>query len=338
MRFDIGIDIGGTGIKLGVVDDQGRVVERCLLATQARKGPRQALVRISQTVNRLRQGRRVRSVGVGVAGLVDHDQGIVRVPPNLPGWNGASVKDQLKELTGLPVFCGNDVNAVTLGEWLYGAGRGCRNFVCVTLGTGVGGGVVAGGRLILGANHAAGEIGHTSVVPNGPGCHCGGRGCVERYVGSAYFVARARARLRAQLRKLNTHRNQTTLFAGFQSTTPSLILELVDGDSGAVTPREVGIAARRGDQLALELVEETGRYLGMALANVVEIIDPERIVIGGGMSRLGTPLLKAVRRTVLERIQTFPGRRLDVVRSRLGSDAGVVGAVCFARARARFSR
>ncbi len=338
MRFDIGIDIGGTGIKLGVVDGQGRVVERCLLATRARKGPRQALVRISQTVARLRQGRRVRSVGVGVAGLVDHDQGIVRVPPNLPGWNGTSVKDQLLELTGLPVSCGNDVNAVTLGEWLYGAGQGCQNLFCVTLGTGVGGGVVAGGRLFLGANHAAGEIGHTSIDPTGLECRCGGRGCVERYVGSAHFVARARARLRAQLRKLTTHRSQTTLFAGLQSAVPSLILELVDGDTGAVTPREIGIAARRGDRLALELVEETGRYLGTALANAVEILDPERIVIGGGMARLGAPLLKAVRRTVLGRIQTFPGRRLEVVRSRLGGDAGVIGAACFARARTRFSR
>jgi len=338
VRFDIGIDIGGTGIKLGVVDSQGRVVERCQLATRARKGPRQALERVSEVIGRLRQGRRVRSVGVGIAGLVDHDRGIVRVPPNLPGWNGTSVKDRLTELTGLSVFCGNDVNAVTLGEWLYGAGQGCNNLVCVTLGTGVGGGVVAGARLLLGANHAAGEIGHTSVIPHGPQCLCGGQGCVERYVGSAYLVARARARLRAQLKRLTAHRNQTTLFAGMQSAMPSLILDLVDGDLGSVTPKEIGIAARRRDRLALELVEETGRYLGIALANVVEVVDPERIVIGGGLARLGAPLLAAVRRTVFGRIQTFPGRRLEVVRSRLGSDAGVIGAACFGRARARLSR
>ncbi len=338
MRLDIGIDIGGTGIKLGVVDHQARVVKRYLLATRARKGPRQALERIGDVINRLRHGWRVRSIGVGIAGLVDHDQGIVRVPPNLPGWNGTSVKDRLAELTGLPVFCGNDVNAVTAGEWLYGAGRGCNNFVCVTLGTGVGGGIVAGGRLLLGANHAAGEIGHTCVMPNGPQCLCGGYGCVERYVGSAYLVARTRARLRSQLKKLNAHRNQTALFAGMESAVPSLILDLVDGDLSSVTPKQIGIAARHGDQLALELVAETGRYLGIALANVVEIVDPERIVIGGGLARLGPPLLAAVRQTVLGRIQTFPGRRLEVVQSRLGSNAGIVGAACLGRAQAKFSR
>ncbi len=338
MRTDIGVDIGGTAIKLGLVDERGRVERRCLLATRAERGPRQALERISRQVSRLRSGRRVHSVGVGIAGLVDHVRGVVRVPPNLPGWNGTPVKDQLEKLVGLPVCCGNDVNAVALGEWHYGAGQGCRNLFCVTLGTGVGGGIIADGKLLLGANHAAAEVGHTTVVPNGPQCRCGNQGCVERFVGAAYLVARARARLRVQLKSSNVHRNQTTFFPGVQHARPSLILDLVAGDLAAVTPREIGRAARRGDRLALLLVEEAGHFLGVALANVVQLLDPERVIIGGGMARLGAPLLKAVRRTVLARVPAFPGRRTDILLSRLGGYAGVVGAACFARSGARFSR
>ena len=155
MPFDIGIDIGGTNIKVGLVDARGRVLGRRMLATRARRGPRQALERVAQAVAELRGRRRLRSIGVGIAGLVDHVHGIVRVPPNLPGWNGTPVKATLERLTGTPVFCANDVNAVTLGEWLYGAGQGCNDLFCVTLGTGVGGGIISGGRLLLGANQAA---------------------------------------------------------------------------------------------------------------------------------------------------------------------------------------
>jgi glucokinase len=326
MFYDIGIDLGATNTKIGLVDAYGKVLVRRVLATRARKGPKQALERVADAIAELRGKRRLRSIGIGIAGLVDHVHGIVRVPPNLPGWNGTPVKAILERLTGTPVYCANDVNAVALGEWTHGAGRGTRDLFCVTLGTGVGGGIISGGRLLLGANHAAGEAGHMTIFGNGPACLCGGYGCVERYVGVAYLVDRARKRIRVQLRHLEAHRNQTALFAGMKPDGPSVILELAGGDLARITPREIGQAARKGDRLALELVGETGYYLGLGLASVVQLIDPERIVMGGGVSRIGLPLLKAVRKTVFSRVQMFPGRRLDIVLSKLGGDAGIIGA------------
>jgi glucokinase len=324
--FDIGIDLGGTNIKIGLVDGTGRVKARRVLLTRAASGPTRALKRVSAVIADLRKRRRVASIGIGIAGLVDHTAGIVRVPPNLPGWNGTPVKRMLEKLTGLPVYCANDANVVALGEWLYGAGRGCRHLLCVTLGTGVGGGMVANGRLLTGANDAAGEIGHTSIFADGLPCSCGHNGCVERYVGARCVQDRARKRVRAQLKRLKDHKNQTSLFPGVKAESPSLMLEFAKGDASGITMREIGRAARAGDSLARTLVEEVGDYLGTALANAVELLDPERIVIGGGVSGIGQPLLKAVRKSVFRRTQALPGRRLDIVLSELGIEAGIVGA------------
>ena len=324
--FDIGIDLGGTNTKIGLVDDAGRVKARRVLLTRAGAGPAQALKRVGAVIEELRKRRKVASVGIGIAGLVDHTAGIVRVPPNLPGWNGTPVKRMLEKLTGLPVYCANDANVVALGEWLYGAGRGCRHLLCVTLGTGVGGGIIANGRLLTGANDAAGEIGHAAIFADGLPCLCGHNGCVERYVGAGYVEDRARKRVRAQMKRLKDHRNQTSLFPGMKAEGPSLMLEFAKGDASRITMREIGRAARARDKLALALVEEVGDYLGTALANAVELLDPERIVIGGGVSGIGRPLLKAVRKSVFCRTQALPGRKLEIVFSELGIDAGIIGA------------
>ena len=225
MPFDIGIDLGGTNIKIGLVDRAGRVKARRVLSTHAAAGPTQALKRVGAVIEELRKRRKLASVGIGIAGLVDHTAGIVRVPPNLPGWNGTPVKRELERLTGLPVYCANDANAVALGEWLHGAGRGCRHLLCVTLGTGVGGGIIANGRLLVGANDAAGEIGHAAIFADGLPCLCGHNGCVERYVGAGYVEDRAQKRVRAQLKRLKDHKNQTSLFPGMKSERPSLMFD-----------------------------------------------------------------------------------------------------------------
>ncbi len=326
MTIDVGIDIGGTNIKLGLVDREGRVLARRSLPTKANSGPIPTLERIAAAVSELRSGKRIASVGVGIAGLVDHTNGIVRVPPNLPGWNGTPIKELLTKLLRVPIFVANDVNAMAVGEWLHGAGRGCQDLLCVTLGTGLGGGIITGGKLLLGANHAAGEVGHTSIATGGPPCRCGSRGCVERYVGAAYLVDRARKRIRVQQKKLTVHRNQTSLFGVRPADGPSLILELASGDYSRITTREIGMAARRGDKLAVELVDELAFHLGVGLANAVQIVDPEKIVVGGGVSRIGSPLLRGLKRTVFAYIPNFPGRRLDICFAELGNDAGIVGA------------
>jgi len=325
MALAIGVDIGGTNIKVGVVDSRGRIVARRWLKTLADQGPHQALERLALAIQSLRAGRKVAAIGVGIAGLVDHKNGIVRLPPNLPGWHGTPVKKTLEGLTGLKVFCANDVNAVTLGEWLYGAGRGCTHLFCLTLGTGVGGGIIANGQPLLGANHAAAELGHTTIFGDGPLCRCGGQGCLECYVGADSIVERAKRKLRAQMKRLTSHRNQIALFNDLQSEKPSRLFDMV-GSLTRLTTKEIGSAARAGDPLALQVVEETGFYLGLGIANLVALLDPERVVLGGGVSRMGLPLLQAVRKTVLSRVPIFSGRKLDIVLSELGSDAGVIGA------------
>ncbi|MBM3316177.1 ROK family protein, partial [candidate division WOR-3 bacterium] len=266
-RLDVGVDIGGTNTKLGLVDGQGRVVRRSIILTRAGRGPRVALGRIARAIESLRRGRPVRSVGVGVAGLVDHHTGVVRLPPNLPGWHGTPVADILADALGLLVHCGNDVNAVTIGEWLYGAGQACRHLLCLTLGTGVGGGIIDDGRLLLGANHAAAEVGHLTIFGNGPPCRCGGRGCLERYVGAEYIVERCRARLKAQARRVKWHRNQLPMFEGYRAEQPSLLFDLTGRSLAAVDTRKIGTAARQGDPLALKVVEETGHFLGLDIVN-----------------------------------------------------------------------
>ncbi|HDQ98812.1 MAG TPA: ROK family protein [candidate division WOR-3 bacterium] len=330
MALAIGVDIGGTNTRLGVVDSTGRVVERRRFATNAAAGPGPALERLAEKIAGLRRGRAVAAVGVGVAGLIDHRYGIVRVPPNLPGWHGTEVARELNERTGLPVRVTNDANAVTLGEWRHGAGEGCQDLFCLTLGTGVGGGAIVGGRLMTGRNGAAGELGHTVIFGNGLPCRCGGRGCLERYVGAAYVVKRARERVKAQVKRLTDHRDQLPMFDGVRADKPSLLLDICGPRLRGLTVKEIGQAARRRDPLALELVVEVGHYVGLGLVNVVALLDPERVVVGGGVAGLGAPLLKAIQRTVFRRCQLFDGRRLEVVFAKLGDDAGVVGAARWA--------
>ncbi|MFO7637799.1 MAG: ROK family protein [bacterium] len=326
MALTIGVDIGGTNIRLGLVDSTGRVVERRRFATNAAAGSRPALERLAATVSELSSGRAIAGLGVGVAGLVDHRYGVVRVPPNLPGWHGAEVARELAERTGLPVRVTNDANVVTLGEWLYGAGENCRDLFCLTLGTGVGGGAVVAGRLVLGHNGAAGELGHTVIFGNGLPCRCGGRGCLERYVGARYVVKRARERVKAQARRLTDHKCQLPMFDGVRTDKPTMLLDLCGPRLRGLTLREIGQAARAGDPLGSELVTEVGHYVGLGIVNVVALLDPARVVVGGGIAGLGAPLLKSIRRTVSRRSQLFDGRALEIVFAKLGDDAGIVGA------------
>ncbi len=324
MSFYLGADIGGTNIRIGLVDEAGRIVARRRLRTDPQAPPGRVLERLARTALAMGEKHEVASFGIGIAGLVDHRDGIVFTSPNLPAWERVPVKDTLARLTGLPVFCANDANAVALGEWLFGAARDCNDALVITLGTGVGTGIIAGKRLLLGANHYAGELGHTVIFPNGISCPCGNRGCLERYVGAEAIVHRCRRRLRLQQHRLASGRNQLTLFGG-ASEQQSLLFDLINYDYRRLTPSEIGVAARRGDRLALQVVEETGRLLGLGIYNALMIIDPEIIVLGGGISRLGRPLLRAVQKSINSRLYGT-NRKFRIVLSKLVDDAGILGA------------
>ncbi|MGB9742728.1 MAG: ROK family protein [bacterium] len=323
MNLTLGADLGGTSIKIGLVADDGKIICRRRLRTVVNESPGATLERIARTALALAKNRTVQAFGIGIAGLVDHENGFVFTSPNLPNWERVPVKDLLSRLTRLPVFCANDANAVALGEWRFGAARGASNVLCLTLGTGVGTGIIAENRLLLGARGYAGELGHTVIIPEGVSCPCGNRGCLERYVGAQAIVERCRRLLRTQQRRIATTRNQLTLFGGGEQL--SLLFDLINYDYRRLTPREIGIAARRGDKLALQTVQETGRLLGLAIYNAVMILDPELVVLGGGLSRLGPPLLRTVQQAVTSRLYGAD-RRLKIVRSRLVDDAGILGA------------
>ncbi len=306
----IGIDIGGTNIKLGTVTPAGKIIIRKQLETRIELGPEPTIERLAQTIRALTKQTKISGVGIGVAGLIDHTLGIVRIPPNLPGWDGVRLKDIVERKTGLPVYVGNDVNACVLGELYFGAGRGREDVFCLTLGTGVGGGIISGGRLILGANDAAGEIGHTIIEPNGPRCKCGNYGCLERLVGAEYIVANAIAELK---------------------TRKSSILDLALGDINKITPKIISRAAQQGDEVALKIIETIGYYVGLGIVNVVHLLDPAVVVIGGGIARAGKILLDSIKKTAACRIMMYRDRKLKICLSKLGSDAGILGASCFAR-------
>jgi len=313
-RYAIGIDLGGTNVKFGVVSPAGRIIRRARIPTLAAAGPKKTLRRVAAVIRNLARHDDIAQVGIGAAGLVDHKHGIIRLPPNLPGWDGAPVRETIERAVGIPTYVGNDVNACVLGEYLFGAGRGRRDVFCLTLGTGIGGGIVANGRLVLGANHAAGEIGHTTIFPDGQMCKCGSRGCLECYAGAEYIVQRAAALLRTLGPKVKSR---------------SLIRKYTRNRPETLTTKIITRAAQRGDPLALDVIRETGYYVGLGIANAIHLLDPEVVVVGGGVSGFGKPLLTAIQATVDERIARFAGWKLEIRLTELGEDAGVLGASQF---------
>ncbi len=306
----IAIDIGGTSAKLALVTSRGRLLFSRQIPTGRRMGVRQLMAQMIPIVQTLhRQARQMggdlRGIGVGVPGLVDVEQGTVRYLVNLPGWRQVPLRQMITRATRLPTIVDNDVKMMTWGEYRWGAGRGVQSLMCVMLGTGVGGGLVIHGRLYRGWTMSAGEIGHMPMGETGPRCPCGGRACLERYIGNRAVVALARQRARAARR--------------------SLLWSLTDGDLRRLTPPLIDRAAYRGDAAARAVWHEVGERLGVALTTVANVLNPERIVIGGGLAKAGPLLFPTVRSTVRARAMRGP-HAVQIVPARWGEQAGVIGA------------
>lgn len=308
-RYAIGIDFGGTAVKMGLVNAAGCVLRRCQFATTEAPTPDRWLVRVRDEVTRLAAGYTPAGVGVGVPGFVDFERGRIYQLTNVSGWTQVPLAARLRRATGLPVVVDNDVNAMALGECAYGAGRRLRQAVFVTLGTGVGGGVVIDGHLFRGAYSMAGEVGHICVRLDGRRT-AEGRGGLETYVGHRRIVARAARALRAGRR--------------------SLIRTLADGDLGRITPRVIARAARRGDPLAREVFDFVAEHLAAAFASITYLLQPEAIIVGGGVAQSGRVLFQPLRRHLQARLSPFFAARLRVVPAALGEDAGLIGAAVLA--------
>lgn len=308
----VGIDLGGTTITCAAADGQGRILAREHVDTDAHEGPEAVIRRMGDLVLKVAEGGAA-GVGVGVPGLIDLERGMTRFLPNLPTkWRDVPVAEPLQAMTGSPVRLLNDCRCAALGEMTFGHGRGVPEltFAYFTLGTGVGGAVAIDGKLRLGPVGAAGELGHLAIIPDGPPCGCGGRGCLETVVSGPAIVGEA-----------------IRLMRSGQAAT---LHKLAEGRADNVTPKVVAQAAREGDAAAAELIERVARYLGIAVANVVTVLHPQLVVFAGGVAQMGELLLEPIRQTVVRRAGMVPTDDVEIRLSELGADAGVMGGVALA--------
>ncbi|MBI3990886.1 MAG: ROK family protein [Candidatus Omnitrophica bacterium] len=316
MKLTAGIDLGGTRLKVGLVNDKGCIVARGELDTTIYRKKEDLINAMAEEVKRLLKLKRLKTydligIGIGTPGIVDSVNGIVYDLTNIPGWKKVELKRLIEKRIHIPTFVDNDVNLMALGEFTYGAGKGVQSMVCLTMGTGVGGGIIIDGKLYRGATLSAGEIGHITINKDGPKCMCGGIGCLERYIGNRYIVSMALEKLK--------------------KVTKSKIMLLVNGDRSKITPKVLFQAAKQGDRVALEIWNEVGRDLGMVLAGVVNFLNPEKIIIGGGVAKAGNFLFNPVRKTVLAYAMDLPAKATAIVPAKLGNDAGIIGAATLAR-------
>lgn len=312
-----GIDLGGTKIAVTVVEQQSsRVLARSHAATDSPQGPDAVLERIAALVHATCASAGfaaadLAAVGLGVPGVYDPATGHTHFLPNLAGaWRDVPAGPVLRHALGRPVWLINDARAFVLAETLLGAGRNAHTVVAFTLGTGIGGGISIGGRLFEGLNGTAGEIGHLTMNLDGPLCACGNRGCLETYASGPAITALAVQRLAA--------------------APESLLMQLAGGAAERVTPALVGQAAAANDPVAQSILAQVTRYLGAGVANLVTILSPDCVVLGGSVANLGEQLLTPVRAIVRDRCRAIPVDRVRIVQAELGLDAGPLGAALWA--------
>jgi glucokinase len=307
------IDLGGTNVSAALAGPDGVVVAEAKQSTQSHEGPQAVLDRIATMVNELasKSGFRPAALGMGVPGLADLSRGMTKFLPNLPTqWRDVPVRDILSPKVGCPVHLLNDVRMATLGELTYGHGREIKTMVFFALGTGIGGGVVVDGKLRLGPLGAAAELGHMTILPDGPLCGCGNVGCMETLASGPAITAEG-VRL---------------LLSGLA---PKLF-HIVDGNISAVTPATMAAAARAGDASVQFAIERAAGFLAIGAANVITALHPELVVIGGGVSEMGDLLLEPLRAFVRKRVRMVPTEDLRIERSLLGNKAGMLGGVALA--------
>jgi glucokinase len=309
----LGIDIGGTNISAGLVDSTGRILHRKSIPAQAHQGGITLLRRVVKLADTLIKNRTVQGIGACMPGQIDPDKGMPLAPtPNIPGWARLPVKKALS-VFGVPVYIENDANTAALGEQSFGIGRGSRNLLFLTLGTGIGGGIIVDGKIYRGSFCYAGEVGHVVVQKDGIKCGCGNYGCLET-VASGTGVAR---RMMARLKETK-----------IPLTPPSPLWgeDKGEGPNFRITAKQVFDLAKRGNKTALSVVRETGYYLGVAIAGFINVLDPELVVIGGKMSEAGELLMRQIRKNVKGRTMPSKAKCPRIVRAKLGADAGLIGA------------
>ena len=319
MGHYIGIDLGGTNLRAAIADtDTGQIFHQRKRPTLAAEGQEAVIGRIVGLIRELTQANgyagSIQGVGIGVPGTPDIDTGVIQFLPNLPGkWLNVPLRSIVEGQVELPVALINDVRAITLGEWTFGAGRGADTIACLAIGTGIGGGVVVNGQFHLGIGGTAGEFGHHVVEVDGLPCGCGGKGCLELYASGPAIAAMGVKEV--------MHGHTTR------------IGELVDHDLNRIDAGVIVQAALEGDPIAQGILQRAGRYLGIAVGNILGVISPQRVIFGGGVSLAGDLLLEPILQTVRERVHVVPLQKVEFVLAELGINGGLIGAALWARRR-----
>jgi len=313
--FYLGVDLGGTNIKSGVVDNNGLALSSVSRPTEADRGPEVGLSNLVDAARRAVEAsgvgwNQIKGVGLGSPGTMDIHQGLLLEPPNLPGWNNWPIRDKLAERLSCPTILQNDANAAAYGEYWAGAGRGTSSLVMFTLGTGIGCGIVENGRMVEGRHSHGGECGHLIIqMEDGRLCSCGQYGHLEAYASATALVKRAQEALE-------------------EHEPSSLKANLA---AGTLTAHAISLAAVAGDHLAIRLMRETARYLGVGATSLMHTIDPDIIVFGGGMIGAGLPFLEQIRSVVEQIAFPLPAKQTRIEFAQLGGDAGFIGAAGCAR-------
>lgn len=317
MSSYIAVDLGGTNIRAAHYTADGVLLSRATCSTFGENRDEPVLERILATVREVMpadslNGDEMRAIGIGVPGPLNPRTGVVLRAPNLPGWINYPLKQKIEAQLKLPTTIGNDANLAALAEWRFGAGRGHDDMLYLTISTGIGGGVISGGRLITGATGIAAELGHVVIAPHGRLCSCAHHGHLEAYASGAAIAHTARMKLK--------------------TGAASIITDYTGGQSDSVTAQHVGEAARLGDVLAIRLLAEAGTYLGWAIADFLHIFNPSIVILGGGVaSNVGDLLLEPARAAVRQRaISDRYHQDCRIVQAQLGGDAGLLGALALA--------
>ncbi len=311
----LGVDLGGSKILVAVVNAQGRVVSSHETVTPAAKGREVVIQCIVDSARAVLERRgvamsEISAVGIGAAGISNPQAGILFTSPNLPGWRNVLLTDIIQDRLGQRTFLINDANAAALGEFYFGAAQDARNFIYITISTGIGGGIVIDGNIYTGAIGIAGEVGHMTIDDNGPVCNCGNRGCWETLASGTALTREAKLRVSKGIK--------------------TSLLEYAEGNIENVTPQAIHRAAEKGDRLAKELIAQTGYYIGVGLASLIDIFNPELIVIGGGLSSIGDMLFEPAFKTAEKRAFKEAFQAVRFASPELGRNSGVIGAAAFA--------
>ena len=299
----IGVDLGGTNLRTALLSVDGDILDKRKEPTHAADGWKKVVGRLVNNINQQRaiaeqRGMHVMAVGVGAPGIIQMDKGIVVKSPNFPDWNNLPLRDELEKALHVPVIIENDANAAALGEQWLGAGCGIDSMILLTLGTGVGGGIVLNNKIWQGADGMAGEVGHMTLIPDGRQCGCGNTGCLEMYASARGIV--------------QSYREASGMTEAAQAS--------------SVTSEMVYQTARNGDPVALHVMKEMGRLLGIGIANLINIFNPQMIVLGGGVKDAWDLFIGATHEEIMRRAFQVPAERTRIVPSLLGDDAGMIGA------------